>query len=254
MPGGRRKRKPGSPPNRPILKVPRAFADCPFRMDVSTRRPDAVRADRLARITSAFTEEAIATSATLQAVLARLYRRDPDAIAHANRVAQWSVKLGEELGLEERALDDLERAAWLHDVGKLVVPDAEPGDVDLFGPRSTWLGGEQVDVVFAITRQVPFLRPAGDIVHALHECFDGSGFPEGLKGDVIPRSARILHVTNVYDVLTSLCMAMAVSCDSVNAELVRYSGSRFDPDIVAAWLRCSEGPPVCSSLSVRSSF
>src|SRR5262245_10779639 len=103
-------------------------------MDLSTRRPDAVRAERLARITSAFTEEAIATSATLQAVLARLYRRDPDAIAHANRVAQWSVKLGQELGLEERELDDLERAAWIHDVGKLVVPDAEPSDVDLFGP------------------------------------------------------------------------------------------------------------------------
>lgn len=221
-------------------------------MDVSTRRPDAARAERQARITSAFVEEAVATSASVQAVLARLYRRDPDSLAHANRVAQWSLRLGEEVGLSERELDTLERAAWIHDVGKLVVPDVEPGDVDLFGPRGTWIGGDQVDAVHAITRPVPFLRPAGDLVRALHECFDGSGFPEGLKGASIPLAARILHVTNVYDVLTSLCMAMSVSCDSVNAELVRYSGSRFDPEIVAAWLRCSEGP-VCSSLSARSS-
>jgi response regulator RpfG family c-di-GMP phosphodiesterase len=219
-------------------------------MDASMQDPGPARAERQARLTSAFVEEAIATSATLQAVLARLYRRDPESLAHANRVAQLSLRIGEELGLAERTLDDLERAAWIHDLGKFVVPDSAPEDVDPFGPRGTTLGGQQVDVVHAISAKVPFLLPAGELVRASRECFDGSGFPVGLKGAAIPYGARILHVANVYDVLTTLCLVLAVSADSVNAELVRYAGSRFDPDVVAAWLRCSEGP-VCFSSSAR---
>ncbi|MFI5179450.1 MAG: HD-GYP domain-containing protein [Vicinamibacterales bacterium] len=202
------------------------------------------RAERQARLTCALVEEAIATSAALQAVLARIYRRDPDSLAHVNRVAQLSLRIGAELGLAERALDDLERAAWIHDVGKLVVPDSDPADAESFGPHGGRLGGEQAATVHALTRRSPFLVPAGDLVLASRECFDGSGFPIGLSGAAIPIGSRILHVANVFDVMTSLCQALTVSADSVYAELVRYAGSRFDPDVVAAWLRCSDEPSV----------
>jgi HD-GYP domain-containing protein (c-di-GMP phosphodiesterase class II) len=67
-----------------------------------------------------------------------------------------------------------------------------------------------------------------------------------MKGTAIPFSARILHVADVYDALTSLCLALAISPDTVNTELVRQSGSRFDPEVVAAWLECSEGTALCS--------
>jgi len=207
-----------------------------------TRHLVVERAERQARLTCAFVEEAIATSAALQAVLARIYRRDPDSLAHVNRVAQLSLRIGAELGLAERALDDLERAAWIHDIGKLVVPDADPADAEPFGPHGGRAGGEQAAIVHALTRLSPFLVPAGDLVFASRECFDGSGFPVGLSGVAIPIGSRVLHVANVFDVMTALCQALAVSADSVYAELVRYAGSRFDPDVVAAWLRCSDEP------------
>ena len=76
-------------------------------------------ADRVSRLAAAFSDNAIATSATLHGLLIRLYRTDPEGLAHAQRVALLSVRIGEELGMAARALDDLERAAWLHDVGRV---------------------------------------------------------------------------------------------------------------------------------------
>jgi response regulator RpfG family c-di-GMP phosphodiesterase len=201
--------------------------------------------ERQSRLTFAFVESAIATSAMLQAVLGRLYTNEPDALAHTQRVAQLAVRVGAELGMAERALDNLERAAWLHDLGRFVVPESVSREADLFGADTSLTRGEQAFAAAAIAASVPFLRPAGEIVLASREWFDGSGYPLQLKGPSIPFSARILHVADVYDALTSLCLALAISPDTVNGELVRQSGSRFDPEVVAAWLRCAEGSALC---------
>ena len=205
--------------------------------------PQGTTVDRVRRLTSAFTESVIATSAALQALLATLYRRDPEGLAHAHRVAMQSLKLGEELGLSPAELDDLERAAWLHDLGRLVIPDAEVGRIDVPDLAFELRRGDQVRAVHAITRGTPFLHRAADLVVASREYFDGSGVPNGLKGAAIPIGARALHVADVFDALTSLCMALACTTEPVNGELVRCSGSRFDPDVVAAWLRCSDDAP-----------
>ena len=202
-------------------------------------------AERQSRLTFALVESAIATSAMLQAVLGRLYTNEPDALAHTQRVAQLSVRVGAELGMAERALDHLERAAWMHDLGRFVLPEAASREADLFGADTSVTRGEQAFAAAAIAGTLPFLRPAGEIILASREWFDGTGCPQGLKGLSIPFSARILHVADVYDALTSLCLALAISPDTVNSELVRQSGSRFDPDVVAAWLRCSEGTALC---------
>jgi len=201
--------------------------------------------ERQSRLIFAFVENAIATPAMLQAVLVRLYAKEPDAFAHTQRVAQLALRVGEELGLAERALDELERAAWMHDLGRLVIPDAASTEADLLGGETSQTRGDQALAAAAIAGSVPFLAPAAEIVLASREWFDGTGFPQGLKGLAIPFSSRILHVADVYDALTSLCLALAISTDSVNPELVRQSGSRFDPDVVAAWMRCSEGPVLC---------
>jgi response regulator RpfG family c-di-GMP phosphodiesterase len=201
-------------------------------------------ADRLSRLSAAFAENAIGTSATLQALLTRLFRADADAMAHAHRVALLSVRIGEELGMAARALDDLERAAWLHDVGRIAIPDLPGADPEALDDRdANRHRGEQVRAVHAITRGAPFLHPAADLVVASRECFDGSGVPIGLSGSAIPFGARILHVADVFDSLTSLCLTLAFTTESVNVELVRHSGSRFDPEVVAAWLRCLDEAP-----------
>jgi response regulator RpfG family c-di-GMP phosphodiesterase len=200
-------------------------------------------AARVSRLAAAFSENAIATSAALQALLIRLYRTDPDGLAHAQRVALLSVRIGQELGMADTALDDLERAAWLHDVGRLAIPD-EPGtDPEALDGSADRLRGEQMKAVHTIMRGAPFLQPAAALVVASRECFDGSGVPTGLRGSAIPVGARILHVADVFDALTTLCIALSFTTESVNVELVRHSGSRFDPEIVAAWLRCSDDAP-----------
>ena len=197
------------------------------------------------RITLAFAESAIATSAMLQAVLGRLYANEPDALAHTQRVAQFAVRLGAELGMAERALDTLERAAWMHDVGRLIVPDAPKDGADIFGADTSHTRGEQACAAAAVAGSTPFLRPEAEIILASREWFDGTGCPRGLRGAAIPFAARVLHVVDVFDALTSLCLALAIAPESVDSELVRLSGSRFDPEVVSAWLRCSEERSVC---------
>ena len=151
---------------------------------------DLERIERQSRLTGALLESAIATSAALYAVIAAVYRRSPDALAHVDRVALMAVRVGEELGLAERALDDLERAAWGHDLGKLVVPDRVSGPVDVSaGDVAQW--SEQVVAASDMLRTAPFLRPAAEIVLASRECMDGTGFPRRLEGRGHPaRRAR----------------------------------------------------------------
>jgi response regulator RpfG family c-di-GMP phosphodiesterase len=199
--------------------------------------------DCLHRLTSAFSDNAIATSAALQALLASLYRRDSEGLAHAHRVALHSLRIGEELGMSHRELDELERAAWLHDIGRLAIPDPAITTTNALDGTIERRRGDQVKAVHTMTRGTPFLHPAAELVVASREYFDGSGQPNGLMGLNIPVGARVLHVADVFDALSSLCMALADTIEPVNRELVCWSGSRFDPEIVNAWLRCSDGAP-----------
>jgi response regulator RpfG family c-di-GMP phosphodiesterase len=211
-------------------------------MDLDTTSRE--RAEQVRRLASAFTESAIGSSAALQALLATLYRRDPEGLAHVQRVALQAVRLGGELGLADRDLEDLERAAWLHDVGRIAIPDLPISSGNPFDRTLERRRGEQVQAVFIAVRRTPFLHAAADLVVASREYFDGSGVPKGLRGTDIPIGARVLHVADVFDALSSLCMAMARTTEPVNGELVRCSGSRFDPAVVAAWLRCSDDAPL----------
>jgi response regulator RpfG family c-di-GMP phosphodiesterase len=201
-------------------------------MDTGTNAAASKRAERQARLISTFAESTLATSSALRAVLSQLYLRDPDGWAHACRVGLISLQIGEELG-------ELERAAWLHDLGRFVVPDADDGTD---GRRPGGYRGEQVRAVFEMTKGEPFLRRSADLVVASRECFDGTGVPHGLEREAIPVGARILHFADVFDAIASLSLS-ELSLEALNGELLRHAGSRFDPDVVAAWLRCSDDPP-----------
>ena len=181
----------------------------------------------------------------LHAVLTTIYRSAPEPLAHAQRVAFVARRIGEDLGLAERDLDDIERAAWVHDLGKLVVPDQPLRRANLVSPEDVLHWGEQVRVGAEIVGAVPFLRSTAALVLASRECFDGSGYPFGLQGDAIPLGSRILHLADTFDTLVTLCLALERSADAVNVELVRHAGTRFDPNVVATWLRSSDAPPSC---------
>jgi putative two-component system response regulator len=129
--------------------------------------------------------------------------RDPTTRGHCERLAKWAVQLGKALGLTTEDLDALHRGGYLHDVGKIGVPDAvllKPGPLtaDEFEQmkRHTEIG----DTLCAPLQSLREVRP---IVLSHHEKLDGSGYPRGLRGEDIPVLAQIVGVVDVYDALTS---------------------------------------------------
>jgi response regulator RpfG family c-di-GMP phosphodiesterase len=197
--------------------------------------------ERQARLTAAFADAGIGSSATLYALVANIYRTAPDWLARAQRVAMIARRTGEELGLDERTLGHVERAAWTQNLGTVVM-GAGCG-ADDWDRADMWSLGERARIAADILAGAPFLLFAAELVRASREWFDGAGFPLRLRGRAIPLGARILHLAEMTDSLTSLCGALGVPQEAVNIEVARWAGTRLDPDVVAAWLRCSEEQP-----------
>jgi len=162
-----------------------------------------------------------------------LSERHPDLHAHLSDVSVLAREVAGRLGLSDREQELTALAAELHDVGKVAIPDAileKPGPLDeaewSFMKRHTVVGERIIEAAPALTDVAP-------IVRASHERIDGSGYPDGRRGDEIPLPARIVAVCDAYDAMRSrraykepLSMAEAL------AELRRHSGTQFDPLIV----------------------
>jgi diguanylate cyclase (GGDEF)-like protein len=169
------------------------------------------------------------------ALLQVLEEREPELRGHLDQVADLSVAVGERLGLFGEELEDVARAAQLHDVGKVAIPDAilqKPGELD----QAEWDFIHRHTIVGArILRAAPALDTVAAIVRASHERFDGSGYPDGLAGDAIPLGARIIAVCDAYNSMTSVRpYGTALSSEGAIDELRRCAGSQFDPVVVDA--------------------
>jgi putative two-component system response regulator len=129
--------------------------------------------------------------------------RDPHTNGHCERLARHAVRLGRTLGLEEEELDALHRGGYLHDVGKVGVPDAvllKPGPLTAAEFDLMRRHPEIGDTLCAPLQSLRSVRP---IILYHHERLDGSGYPEGLRGDDVPLLAQIVGIVDVYDALTS---------------------------------------------------
>ena len=175
--------------------------------------------------------------------LNRLYDKDPDTVIHNVHVAILSVDLARVLKLDDRQLDDLRTAARLHDIGKLAVPDAilnKQGPLDEEELRMIKVHC----VVGAELLSSWGLTGPATIVRQHHERIDGNGYPAGLRGDEISIEARIIHVADAYVAMTrDRPYRKAMKPDAAFAELLRYSGTQFDPDIVAALVALERSRP-----------
>ena len=212
-------------------------------MSGPTDFPEHETGERHWRVMAALAENPIGSSASLEVLIARLYRRDPDSLAHLHRVAATARRIGGEMELVGHELDDLELAALIHDLGRVILPDWTDTTSDNREKSVMRRRSRQVQICYELTRDIPFLSRAAEIVAASLEYFDGSGLPVGRRGREIPVGARVLAVADVLDALTSVCLALSYSQDSATAEIVKQAGSRFDPEVVAACLRCSAEPP-----------
>jgi putative nucleotidyltransferase with HDIG domain len=182
--------------------------------------------------------EAETTNAYLEAIRAlalALDARDPYTAGHSERVSALSVAIGRQMQLDEHTLEVLRLGALLHDIGKIGVRD------DVLRKPSK-LTAEEYELIKAhptvgskILRSVRFLEPHLPMVELHHERPDGGGYPFGLKGDAIPVLARIVHVADAFDAMTSArAYRPAMPADAGLAELRRCAGTEFDPEAVAA--------------------
>ena len=172
--------------------------------------------------------------AILHILTSALDQRDRVTDGHSRRVADLSLVVARELGIKGEDLLDIERAAILHDIGKLAVPDAilsKPGSLT----SDEWVEMRRhPDVGYQLVRDVPFLSRAADIIRGHHERFDGTGYPSSLKGEDIPMGARIFAVVDAYDAMTSdRPYRLALSHEEALAEIRRETGTQFDPVVVA---------------------
>jgi putative two-component system response regulator len=160
------------------------------------------RVHSLLRLKS-FTDELENAEAVLFSLALSIEARDPYTHGHCERLAEFSARLGEHLGLPAEEIQALRRAGIVHDVGKVVVPDAillKPGPLS---PKERALMRQHPGVGEHICAPLKTFRLVLPIIRHHHERWDGSGYPDGIAGDAIPFTARILQVVDVYDALTT---------------------------------------------------
>jgi putative nucleotidyltransferase with HDIG domain len=174
-------------------------------------------------------------------LLAVLEARSPETHDHSNRVSRSAVVLAGSCNMAPAEVQQVRRAALLHDIGKIAIPERLLEESGPLTDAELTLLRQHVAIGQEVLASVPALAPIAAIVGATHEAYDGTGYPAGLAGDAIPLPARIISIADAYDAMTSIrCYSDPVSHDDANAELVRHAGSQFDPDIVRAWLQMTE--------------
>ena len=177
------------------------------------------------------------TQALLEGLIAALDYRDAETQWHSRRVSLYARRLAQQLGLREPELTVIEHGALLHDIGKIGVRD---GVLLKPGPLTTdeWTEMKRhPELGWALLQRVDYLRPASSIVLQHQEKWDGSGYPRGLSGEAIVVGARIFHVVDTLDAITSdRPYRRARPFDDARLEIVRCRGTQFDPRIVDAFL------------------
>lgn len=177
------------------------------------------------------------TSATIRALVVAIEMKDPYTKGHADRVSHYALEIGQALDLSSAQLQSLWLAGILHDIGKLAIPEqilTKPAKLsdkewDIIQGHPS-IGASIVDVIEDAT--------IVDGVRYHHECYDGTGYPEGLAGEAIPLVARILSVADAYDAMTSTRSYRNALCDQFALDELRAkAGSQFDPYVVEAFCR-----------------
>jgi putative nucleotidyltransferase with HDIG domain len=173
---------------------------------------------------------------TLQALGAAIDLRDSETAGHSQRVCGYSLEIARAMGLSDAQLRNIARGAYLHDIGKLGIPDGillKPGPLT----ADEWkVMRQHVPIGFELVKAIPFLADAAEIILTHHERYDGSGYPRGLKAGEILLSARIFAVADSLDAITSDRPYRRASPLEVGRKTIRSEAGRlFDPQVASAF-------------------
>jgi len=182
--------------------------------------------------------------------------RDNETSKHLERVREYARLLATEVKNDSRysaevsdeMIEDIYRAAPMHDIGKVGIPDFVLCKPDKLTPDEyrhmqdhCRIGREVLESAVSQTGPVPLLTMCVEIAACHHEKFDGSGYPEGLSGREIPLAARILAVVDAYDAITSKRRYKPATSHEKAVEIIcTDAGTHFDPDLIEPFLRCAD--------------
>ena len=175
---------------------------------------------------------------TLEALGDALDLKDSETEGHSKRVTAYTIALARAMGISPGEIKVIARGAFLHDIGKMAIPDQilrKPGKLT---PEEQEIMREHCARGYQMLRKIPFLAEAAEIVFTHQEHYDGSGYPNSLKGIAIPVGARIFAVADTLDAITSdRPYRVARTFDAARQEIIRCSGTQFDPTVVEVYLR-----------------
>ena len=175
---------------------------------------------------------------TLEALGDALDLKDSETEGHSKRVTAYAIALARAMGIPPDEIKIIARGAFLHDIGKMAIPDDILRKPGLLTSGEQELMREHCTRGFQMLRKIPFLAGAAEIVFCHQEHFDGHGYPNGLSGREIPIGARIFAVADTLDAITSeRPYRKARDFDAAREEILRCSGTQFDPAVVEVFLK-----------------
>ena len=205
-----------------------AFGHLAYRLHIS----------RFAQKTKEITEASRIHLATVEALATAIDARDQVGIGHVRRTQIYALGIGDLLNLSASELEALNTGALLHDIGKLAVPDHILNKPGRLTPAEMEKIKIHASVGASILEKINFSHPVVPTIKYHHEMWNGNGYPENLKGENIPLTARILAVADAYDSLRGARpYRAAVSRDEARRFLLNGAGTQFDPKIVDIFLR-----------------
>jgi putative nucleotidyltransferase with HDIG domain len=170
---------------------------------------------------------------TLEALGDALDLKDAETEYHSRRVTAFTIAIAKAMGLPAEQIPMIARGAFLHDIGKLAIPDAilrKPGKLTA---DEMAIMREHCYKGYQIVKKIPFLADACDIIYSHQERYDGTGYPRGLKGEEIPLGARIFSIADTLDAITSdRAYRPARPMGVARKEIQDWSGKQFDPEVV----------------------
>lgn len=178
---------------------------------------------------------------TLEALGDALDLKDAETEGHSKRVTAFTIAIARAMGLTSDQIRVIARGAFLHDIGKMAIPDAILRKPGALNPEEIAIMREHCYRGYQMLRKIPFLTEAAEIVYAHQERFDGTGYPRGLKGEEIPLGARLFSVADTLDAITSdRPYRPAQTLTAAREEIQRWSGRQFDPEVVKTFLSMPE--------------
>lgn len=170
---------------------------------------------------------------TVKALINAIEAKDPYTSGHANRVGEYSVAIAQEINLSAKQIEIIKNASLLHDIGKIGIDDRILNKQERLSELELEVIKNHPSIGYDIIKDIGFLKDVMNIVKHHHEKWDGSGYPQGLKGSEIPIETTILTISDAYDAMTTdRPYRKALSSEEAIIELRKHTGTQFNPNII----------------------